>query len=365
MYDFLVVGAGLAGATFARRMTDKGKKCLVIDKRSHIAGNVYSKKIEGIEVHQYGPHIFHTDKEDVWKFVNQFAAFNHFVYCPIANYKGELYNLPFNMNTFYALWKVNTPEEAKKIIEKQRQEGGIKKPTNLEEQAISLVGKDIYEKLVKGYTQKQWGKPCKELPAFIINRLPFRYTFDNNYFNDPHQGIPIGGYTKMVENMLDGIECRLGVDYLDNKSEYEVIASKIIYTGPLDEYFAYCYGELEYRSLRFETEILNMDNYQGVAGMNFTDADTPYTRIVEHKHFEFGKGNEGKTVITREYSKPWKRGEEPYYPVNDDRNTKIFDKYRQLADTQNKIIFAGRLGKYKYYDMDDVIADMLALAEIL
>lgn len=365
MYDFLVVGAGLTGATFARCMTDKGKKCLVIDKRNHIAGNVYSKKIEGIEVHQYGPHIFHTDKEEVWKFVNQFTTFNHFIYCPIANYKGELYNLPFNMNTFHALWKVNTPEQAKKIIDKQRQEAGIKSPRNLEEQAISLAGKDIYEKLVKGYTQKQWGRPCNQLPACIINRLPFRYSFDNNYFNDPYQGIPIDGYTKMVENMLNGIEYRLGINYLANKAEYEAIASKIIYTGPLDEYFDYCYGELEYRSLRFETEILDVDNYQGVAGMNFTDVDTPYTRVVEHKHFEFGKSNQEKTVITREYSIPWKQGDEPYYPVNDDRNNEILKKYQQLADAQNKIIFAGRLGKYRYYDMDEVIADTLELTEAL
>lgn len=365
MYDYLIVGAGLAGAVFARCMADKRKKCLILEKRDHIAGNIYSEQIEGIEVHRYGPHIFHTDNEKVWKFVNRFASFNHFIYSPVANYKGELYNLPFNMNTFHALWGVNTPDEAREIIERQKRESGIEKPGNLEEQAIMLAGKDIYEKLVKGYTEKQWGKPCRELPAFIITRLPFRFTFDNNYFNHPHQGIPVGGYTRMVEKMLEGIEIRLQTDYLADRMEYEKTAEKIIYTGPIDEYFGYCFGELEYRSLRFETEIAETDNYQGIAGMNYTDRETPYTRIIEHKHFEFGAGNPEKTVITREYPAAWKKGDEPYYPVNDLRNTELYEKYRKESQKSKQVIFAGRLGTYRYYDMDKVIASTLELAETM
>lgn len=363
MYDYLIVGAGLAGAVFARCMADKGKKCIILEKRDHIAGNIYSEKIEGIEVHRYGPHIFHTDNEKVWKFVNRFASFNHFVYSPVANYKGELYNLPFNMNTFHALWGVNTPDEARTIIERQKRESGIEKPGNLEEQAIMLAGIDIYEKLVKGYTEKQWGRPCRELPAFIITRLPLRFTFDDNYFNHPHQGIPVGGYTRMVEKMLEGIEIRLQTDYLADRMGYEKAAEKIIYTGPIDEYFGYCFGELEYRSLRFETEIAETDNYQGTAGMNYTDLETPYTRIIEHKHFEFGAGDPEKTVITREYPAAWKKGDEPYYPVNDLRNTELYEKYRKESQKNKQVVFAGRLGTYRYYDMDKVIASTLELAE--
>ena len=371
MYDYLIVGAGLAGAVFARCMTEKGKRCLVLEKRDHIAGNVYSEQIEGIEVHRYGPHVFHTDNEKVWEFVNRFAVFNHFVYSPVANYKGELYNLPFNMNTFHALWGVNTPEEAEKIIRRQREDSGIHNPENLEEQAIFLAGRDIYEKLIKGYTEKQWGKPCKKLPAFIIRRLPLRFTYDNNYFDHPHQGIPVGGYTRMVEKMLEGIEVKTGVDYRKSRKEYEKLAEKILYTGPIDEYFDYCFGKLEYRSLRFETEILETENYQGVAGINYTDAETPYTRIIEQKHFEFGtRKNDvghaertGKTVITREYPVSWKRGDEPYYPVNDKRNMELYEKYKKESLKDQRIIFAGRLGKYQYYDMDKAIASVLELAE--
>ena len=365
MYDYLIVGAGLAGATFARCMTDRGFKCLVIDRRNHIAGNIYSKKIEGIEVHMYGPHIFHTDNERVWEFVNRFAKFNHFVYCPIANYHGELYNLPFNMNTFYQLWGTKTPAEAKAKIEEQVKASGITEPQNLEEQAIKLVGRDIYEKLIKGYTAKQWGRSCTELPSFIIKRLPVRFYYDNNYFNHPHQGIPVGGYTAMVEKMLDGIEVRLDTDFLSNREELKRVAGKILYSGPIDEYYDYCYGELEYRSLRFETEILDMPNYQGVAGMNFTDSDTPYTRIVEHKHFEFGKGNDEKTVITKEYSATWKPGDEPYYSVNDDRNNELYRKYKEKAENEQNVIFAGRLGQYQYFDMDKVINSVLELTDKL
>lgn len=363
MYDYLVVGAGLAGAVFARCMTDRGYSCLVLERREHIAGNIYSKNIEGIEVHHYGPHIFHTDNEKVWKFVNRFCEFNHFVYSPIANYHGKLYNLPFNMNTFYQLWGVRTPTEAKSIIAKQVKNAGISEARNLEEQAIKLVGRDIYEKLIKGYTEKQWGKKCRELPAFIIKRLPVRFDFDNNYFNHPHQGIPIGGYTKMVEKMLEGIEVRLGVDYQMEKASYATLAQQIVYTGPVDEYFGYCYGPLEYRSLRFETEILEQDNYQGVAGMNYTDAETPYTRIVEHKHFEFGKGNFEKTVITREYPTTWKLGDEPYYPVNDEKNNLLYQKYKEKAENEKNVIFAGRLGQYQYFDMDKVINSIFELVD--
>lgn len=365
MYDYLIVGAGLAGAVFARKMTDVGKKCLVIEKRNHIAGNIYSKEIEGIEVHWYGPHIFHTDNKKVWDYVNRFAQFNHFVYCPVANYNGKLYNLPFNMNTFYQLWGVLTPEEAKRKISQQVEESGILEPKNLEEQAIMLVGKDIYECLVKGYTAKQWGRPCNELPAFIIRRLPVRFTYDNNYFDHPYQGIPVGGYTKMMERMLEGIEVRLNVDYLQNKEEYESIAQKILYTGQIDEYYDYCYGSLEYRSLRFETEILDKENYQGVAGMNYTDSETEYTRIVEHKHFEFGKGNSKKTVITKEYPLAWKAGEEPYYPINDEKNNALYKKYEKRAKFDDKVIFAGRLGNYQYYDMDKIVMSMLELTDTL
>lgn len=359
MYDYLIVGAGLYGAVFAQQMYEKGHKCLVIDRRDHIAGNIFSKDMNGIQVHMYGPHIFHTDLENVWSYVNRFTAFNHFVYSPVANYKGELYNLPFNMNTFTKMWGIVTPDEAKRKIEEQIARAGITEPHNLEEQAISLVGTDIYEKLIKGYTQKQWGRPCTELPSFIIKRLPVRFTFDNNYFNHPHQGIPVGGYTAFVEKLLENIEVRLETDYLLERDKYEKIANKVVYTGPVDEYFGYEYGALEYRSLRFETETLEMDNYQGVAGMNYTDADTPYTRIIEHKHFEFGKGDPGKTVITREYSCEWKQGDEPYYPVNDDRNMELYKKYKNKADSEKNAIFGGRLGTYQYMDMDKVIARAL------
>lgn len=363
MYDYLVVGAGLYGAVFARQMKDKGKSVLVIDRREHIAGNIYSKEIEGIQVHQYGPHIFHTDNEEVWAYVNRFARFNHFVYSPVANYRGELYNLPFNMNTFARMWGIVTPQEAGEIIQQQVREAGITEPKNLEEQAISLVGRDIYEKLIKGYTQKQWGRACTELPAFIIKRLPVRFTFDNNYFNHPHQGIPIGGYTAMVERMLEGVEVRLGTDYLRQREKLRASARRVVYTGPIDEYFGYKCGALQYRSLRFETEILDVGNYQGVAGMNFTDADTPYTRIVEHKHFEFGKGAPDKTVITKEYSCEWKQGDEPYYPVNDEANTAVYQKYCDLAANETAVSFGGRLGTYRYMDMDKVIAMALKDAE--
>lgn len=359
-YDYLIVGAGLYGAVFARQKTDAGKKCLVIDRRDHLAGNIYSKCIEGIEVHVYGPHIFHTDNEDVWNYVNRFARFNHFIYSPIANYKGELYNLPFNMNTFTKMWPdVKTPEQASEKIRKQVEDAGITEPQNLEEQAISLVGTDIYEKLIKGYTEKQWGRPCRELPAFIIKRLPVRLTFDNNYFNHPYQGIPIEGYTGMVEKMLEGIDVWLGVDYLSDRDEFRRRAEKIVYTGTIDEYFDYCYGELEYRSLRFETEILDIPNYQGVAGMNYTDVDHPYTRIIEHKHFLFGTGNSDKTAITKEYSIKWNKGDEPYYPVNDERNMALYQKYKSLAESEKGIVFGGRLGTYRYMDMDKVIAQAL------
>lgn len=363
MYDYLIVGAGLTGVSFARIMADHKKRCLVIDRRSHIGGNVYSETWEEIEVHRYGPHIFHTDKERVWKFVNRFTNFDHFIYSPIANYKGELYNLPFNMNTFHALWGSVTPEEAKQMIESQKRTSGIKKPENLEEQAIMLVGKDIYEKLIKGYTEKQWGRSCKDLPADIIRRLPVRFTFNNNYFDHPYQGIPSDGYTKLVERMLDGIEVKLGVDYLEHRQEYKNIASKVIYTGAIDEYFGYCFGELEYRSLNFVTEVLDVDNYQGVAGVNYTDREIPYTRIIEHKHFHFGQGNPKKTVITREYPARWKRGDEPYYPVNDKKNIALYERYREESQKDTRVVFAGRMGMYRYYDMDQVIAAGIELAE--
>lgn len=358
MYDYLIVGAGLYGAVFAQQKKEQGKKCLVIDRRDHIAGNIYSKQLEeapGIDVHMYGPHIFHTDKENVWEYVNRFATFNHFTYCPVANYKGELFNLPFNMNTFHAMWGVNTPQEAEEKLAEQRAEFAAIEPANLEEQALKLAGRDIYDKLVKGYTQKQWGRPCTELPAFIIKRLPVRLIYDNNYFNHPHQGIPVDGYTAMVERMLEGIEVRLGVDYLNDRVAYNAVADQVIFTGMIDEYYDYRFGELQYRSLRFETEVLDIPNFQGVAGMNYTDSDTPYTRIVEHKHFCFGAGNETKTVITREYSQAWEKGMEAYYPVNDEKNGRLYEKYKELADKEKNVRFGGRLGMYRYMDMYQVI----------
>ncbi len=368
-YDYLIVGAGLYGATVARELTDKGFKVLVIDKRNHIAGNVYTEKVEGINVHKYGAHIFHTNNKEVWDYVNRFSVFNRFTNSPVANYKGELFSLPFNMYTFNKMWGVVTPEEAAAKIEEQRQAAGITEPKNLEEQAISLVGTDIYEKLIKGYTQKQWGRPCDQLPAFIIKRLPVRLTFDNNYFNALYQGIPVGGYTKMVEQMLDGIEVKTGVDYLADKDNWDAQAKKIVYTGPIDAYFNYSLGNLEYRSVRFETELLDKPNFQGNAAVNYTDAETPWTRIIEHKWFEFGKDENGedlpKTVISREYSSEWKPGDEPYYPVNDEKNGSLYAAYKELADKEEKVIFGGRLGEYKYYDMDQVIAVALEKAREL
>lgn len=367
MYDYLIVGAGLFGSVFARQATDAGKKVLVIDKRPNIAGNVYTEDIEGIHVHKYGAHIFHTNNKEVWNYVTRFAAFNRFTNSPVANYKGELYSLPFNMYTFNKMWGVVTPEEAAAQIKEQRNEAGITEPHNLEEQAISLVGKDIYEKLIKGYTEKQWGRDCKDLPAFIIKRLPVRLTFDNNYFNALYQGIPVGGYTKMVANMLDGIEVRLDMDYFENKPELDALANKIVYTGAIDAYFEYQLGALEYRSVRFETEVLDKPNFQGNAAVNYTDRETPWTRIIEHKWFEFGKDDDGndipKTVISREYSSEWKVGDEPYYPVNDEKNGALYQEYKKLAEKEQKVIFGGRLGEYKYYDMDAVIASALELAE--
>ena len=360
-YDYLVVGAGLYGAVFAEQAKAHGKSVLVIDKRDHIAGNVYTKSIEDINVHVYGAHIFHTNNKKVWDYVNRFAEFNRFTNSPVANYKGELYSLPFNMYTFNKMWGVVTPQEAAAKIEEQRAAVGIEEPKNLEEQAISLVGTDIYEKLIKGYTEKQWGRPCTELPSFIIKRLPVRLTFDNNYFNALYQGIPMGGYTKLVENMLDGIEVRLGVDYLENKDEYDALANKIVYTGAIDAYFNYSLGALQYRSVRFETEVLDIPNFQGNAAVNYTDSETPYTRIIEHKWFEFG--TQPKTVISKEYSSEWKVGDEPYYPVNDEKNGALYAEYKKLAENEPKVIFGGRLGEYKYYDMDTVIDAALSLCE--
>ncbi len=362
-YDYLIVGSGLYGAVFAHEMAKQGKRVLVIDKRTNIAGNVYTEKVEGIHFHKYGAHIFHTNNRQVWDYLQQFAEFNRFTNSPVANYKGELYSMPFNMYTFNQMWGVVTPEEAAAKIEEQRKEiTGT--PKNLEEQAISLVGRDIYEKLVKGYTEKQWGRDCKELPAFIIKRLPVRLTFDNNYFNALYQGIPIGGYTRLVANMLEGIEVRLGVDYLAERDTYEALAEKIVYTGPIDAYFSYRLGALEYRSVRFENEILDMPNFQGNAAVNYTDRETPWTRIIEHKWFEFGKDEQGnelpKTIISREYSSEWKPGDEPYYPVNDEKNGTLYNAYRELAEKEQKVIFGGRLGEYKYYDMDQVVAAALA-----
>lgn len=352
-YDYLIVGAGLYGAVFARELTKAGKTCLVIDKRDHIAGNIYTHEMEGIQVHQYGAHIFHINNKEVWDYLNQFAVFNRYTNSPIANYKGEIYNMPFNMNTFNKMWGVITPAEAAAKIEEQRKANYIENPRNLEEQAINLVGVDIYEKLIKGYTEKQWGRPCTELPAFIIKRLPVRLTYDNNYFNALYQGIPVGGYTAMVAKMLEGVEVRLGQDYLADKASWDALADKVVYTGPIDAYFAYKLGVLEYRSVRFETEVLNETNYQGNAVVNYTDAETPYTRVIEHKHFEFG--TQEKTVISREYSAEWKLGDEPYYPVNDEKNSALYAKYKELAAGEEKVIFGGRLGEYQYYDMDKVV----------
>lgn len=365
-YDYLIVGSGLYGAIFAHEAKEKGKKVLVIDKRPTIAGNIYTEKQEGINVHKYGAHIFHTNNKKVWSYITQFAEFNRFTNSPVANYKGELYSMPFNMYTFNKMWGVVTPEEAAAKIEDQKREI-TGEPKNLEEQAISLVGRDIYEKLVKGYTEKQWGRDCKELPAFIIKRLPVRLTFDNNYFNALYQGIPIGGYTKMIEKILDGIEVRLNTDYLENKEELDSLAEKIVYTGPIDAYFGYELGTLEYRSVRFENETLDIPNFQGNAAVNYTDRETPWTRIIEHKWFEFGKDENGndipKTIISREYSSEWKAGDEPYYPVNDEKNSKLYAKYKQLADKEENVIFGGRLGEYKYYDMDATIASVIEMCE--
>lgn len=365
-YDYLVVGAGLYGAVFAHEAKKAGKKVLVIDKRPNIAGNVYTEDVEGIHVHKYGAHIFHTNNKEVWDFVTRFAEFNRFTNSPVANYHGELYSLPFNMYTFNKMWGVVTPEEAAARIEEQRREAGITEPKNLEEQAISLVGRDIFEKLIKGYTEKQWGRDCRDLPAFIIKRLPVRFTFDNNYFNALYQGIPTGGYTRMVANMLEGIEVQLNEDYLEKKEQFDALAEKVVYTGPVDAYFGYSMGYLEYRSVRFENELLDIPNFQGNAAVNYTDRETPWTRIIEHKWFEFGKDEQGndlpKTVISREYSSEWKPGDEPYYPVNDEKNGNLYNRYKELASREENIIFGGRLGEYKYYDMDAVIASALSVS---
>lgn len=371
-YQYLVVGAGLYGAVFAHEMEKRGKDCLVIEKRDHIAGNIYTKEVNGIQVHEYGAHIFHTSDKEVWNYVNRFAEFNHYINCPVARYKDELYNLPFNMNTFAKMWNIKTPKEAREHIDAQIADLHITEPKNLEEQALSLVGRDIYEKLVKGYTEKQWGRDCKELPSFIIKRLPVRFVFDNNYFNDPYQGIPKGGYTQIVEKLLEGIPVKLGTDYetfcqrstdggfisMDGEDTFE----KVLYTGMIDQFYEYCYGELAYRSLRFETEYLeDEDNYQGNAVVNYTEREVPYTRIIEHKHFEFG--TQKGTVITREYPKEWSRGDEPYYPVNDQHNSELYEKYAQRAAQEKNVLFGGRLGQYKYYDMDKVVRAALAMVE--
>ena len=360
-YDYLVVGSGLYGAVFAKEATDRGKKVLVIDKRPNVAGNIYTETVEGIHVHKYGAHIFHTNDTKVWKYITRFAEFNRFTNSPVANYHGELYSLPFNMYTFNKMWGVVTPEEAAAKIEEQRQTAGITEPKNLEEQAISLVGKDIFEKLVKGYTEKQWGRDCKELPSFIIRRLPVRYTYDNNYFNDLYQGIPIGGYNVMIHKLFEGCEIETGVDYLENREYYNSLGGTVVYTGTIDGFYDYCFGRLEYRSLRFETEVLEEENHQGVAVVNYTDRETPYTRIIEHKHFEFG--TQPKTVITREYPVSWQEGMEPYYPVNDEKNQALYQKYAKLAEKEENVIFGGRLGEYKYYDMDKVIESAMKKAE--
>ena len=366
MYDYLVVGSGLYGSIFAREATDKGLKVLVIDKRNHIGGNIYTEKVEGINFHKYGAHIFHTNLKHVWDYLNHFCTFNRFTNSPVANYKGELYSLPFNMYTFNKMWGAVTPEEAKAKIDEQRKEI-IGEPKNLEEQAISLVGRDIYEKLIKGYTEKQWGRDCKELPSFIIKRLPVRLTFDNNYFNALYQGIPIGGYTKMVENILSGIEVKLNENYLDRKDYWNRLAKKVVYTGAIDAFYEYKIGTLEYRSVRFENKVLDTPNFQGNAAVNYTDRETPWTRIIEHKWFEFGKDENGnnlpKTIISKEYSSEWRPGDEPYYPVNDETNGALYKKYKELADKEDKIIFGGRLGEYKYYDMDATVASVLDMCE--
>lgn len=365
MKKYLVVGTGLFGAVFAHEVAKKGHKVTVIEKRNHIGGNIYTKEIDGIQVHQYGAHIFHTSNKEVWDYVQQFAEFNRYTNSPVANYKGHMYNLPFNMNTFSEMWGVKTPQEAMEKINEQRQEMAGKEPRNLEEQAISLIGRDIYEKLIKGYTEKQWGRSATDLPSFIIKRVPVRLTYDNNYFNDNYQGIPIGGYTKMVEKMLDhpNIEVKLNTDFFDKKDEYLNNFDKVVYTGMIDKFFDYKLGELEYRSLRFETEEKDIGNYQGNAVINYTEREIPYTRVIEHKHFEFGKGDKDKTIITREYPADWKRGDEPYYPVNNERNNDLYEKYQELAEQQNKVIFGGRLGQYKYYNMDQVIDEALKSVE--
>ena len=366
-YDYLIVGSGLFGAVFANEMTKSGKKCLVIDKRDYIGGNIYTKEVEGINVHMYGAHIFHTSDKKIWDYVNQFAEFNRYTNSPVARYKDELYNMPFNMNTFSKMWGVVTPKEAKEKIEAQIKEANIKEPKNLEEQALSLVGRDIYEKLVKGYTEKQWGRKANELPSFIIKRLPVRFTYDNNYFNDKYQGIPNGGYTTIIEKMLDGVDVRLNTDFFADRQEFSEIADKILFTGMIDEYFDHCYGYLEYRSLRFETETLDEENYQGNAVVNYTEYEIPYTRIIEHKHFEFMCQDESKrvpkTVITREYPADWKPGDEPYYPMNDEKNNALYEKYKALAEKESNVIFGGRLGMYKYFDMHNVIAEALRCAK--
>ena len=356
-YDYLVVGSGLFGSVFAYEANKRGKKCLVIDKRGHVAGNIYTKEVEGINVHEYGAHIFHTSNKEIWDYINKFAEFNRYTKSPVANYKGEIYNMPFNMNTFNKLWGVITPEQAKAKIEEEKRNSNIKEPKNLEEQAISLVGKTIYEKLVKGYTEKQWGKKAIELPAFIIKRLPVRFIYDNNYFNDFYQGIPIGGYTKIIEKMLNGIDVKLNYDFFEHREELENIAEKVVFTGMIDKYYNYKFGELEYRSLKFETEILDQSNYQGNAVINYTDYETPFTRIIEHKHFEFG--TQKKTVITREYPDNWTSEKEPYYPINNEKNNELYEKYKELSEKEPNVIFGGRLGQYKYYDMHKVIEEAL------
>jgi UDP-galactopyranose mutase len=366
MYDYLIVGSGLFGSIFAYEANKRGKKCLVIDKRSHIGGNIYTEQVEGIQVHKYGAHIFHTSNKKIWDYMNQFAEFNRYTNSPVARYKSEVYNLPFNMNTFNKMWGVITPSEAKAKIQQQIKEAGITDPKNLEEQAISLAGKDIYEKLIKGYTEKQWGRRATELPSFIIKRLPVRFTYDNNYFNDKYQGIPIGGYTGIIEKMLNGIEVRLETDFFKHCDEFTASANKIVFTGMIDEYYHYCFGKLEYRSLGFETEILDCENYQGNAVVNYTEYEVPYTRIIEHKHFEFGCQNgkiNPKTVITREYPISWSHGDEPYYPMNDEKNNKLYAKYKELADKENNVLFGGRLGMYRYFDMHNVVAEALMWVE--
>lgn len=360
-YDYLIVGAGLYGAVVAHEAAAKGRSCLVIDRREHIAGNIYTREVEGIQVHEYGAHIFHTSDKRIWDYVNQFADFNHYINSPVAVFKDELYNLPFNMNTFSKMWGIRTPQEAKEKIAGQIAGLGITEPKNLEEQALSLVGEDVYRKLVKGYTEKQWGRDCTELPAFIIKRLPLRFTYDNNYFNDRYQGIPAGGYTAMVERMLKGVEVKLGVDYLEHRAEFDGMADRVVYTGQIDRYFDYCEGVLAYRKVRFEQEILDCDNYQGNAVVNYTEREVPYTRIIEHKHFEFG--TQPKTVISKEYPGEWQKGEEPYYPVNDEKNNAVYEAYKKLAEKERHVVFGGRLGEYRYYDMDKVIGRALETAE--